>query len=445
MTGRRITLPIVLTPLQAKVDSNPARFKVLKWGRRTGKTWYEAYWLTRNAIKTKGKHWYVTKTLGLGREEFWPVLHNLIPRELIAKIDERSLSFKLTTGGVISIKSGEKEDNLRGRGLSSLVIDEAAFLKERLFDQILRPQLAESRGPALIASSPKKGWFTRLYNQADSQKDATWYASHATIYDNPRIGRDEIEIIKAKTPDSTWRQEYMAEELSNVGQVYEEFSGSNIYAPATHFPGSLNYPTVVGIDYGHWDFTGAGWIGFSPEGYAVISRSHKQKNWDVQRHAAVINTVSAGFNITQGAYVLDRTAFRKEATSMTSISDLFSKEGIRCHPSEKDVTASVDIVKRFVRGDGIRPWLYVSSECPDVIEGFQEWEHDQHEPDLLAAIRYGLVWAVRKRLTRLGDAIPLPRLPTDFENQEVSLARGKTHGMTPPTRWAWDYASGVPK
>lgn len=439
-------LPIILTPKQKEVDASPARFKLLKWGRRTGKTWYIAFWIVRNAMRTPGKHWYVTKTLSLGREELWPVLLHLLPSDLLAKTDERLLSIRLTNGSIISIKSGEKEDNLRGRGLASVVLDEAAFLKERLWDQILRPQLAGSRGPALIASSPKKGWFTRLFNEVAKTTDENWLASHATIYDNPTISREEIEVIKAKTPDSTWRQEYLAEELANVGQVYNEFSSRNIYNPSKMFLDHKSYPTVLGIDYGIADPTGAAWIGINPNGFLVISAIHVKQSWDVARHASAITSRSAGYqNIA--AKVLDRSAFRKEATSMTSISDLLAKEGIRCQPSEKDVQASLDIVKRFIAGDSEKPWFYVSSECEELITALQEWEHGDHEPDIAAGARYGIVWAVIKKMTVLADHFPT-RIRPEREDHRFTDAQLLAMGKAPRPKarasgFSWDFEAGA--
>jgi hypothetical protein len=384
----------------------------------------------------------VTRTLGLGRDEFIPALLNLLPRDHVARFDERLLSVRLTNGSIIFVKSGEKEDNLRGRALDGVVLDEAAFLKERLFDQIISPQLAHSKGPVLIASSPKKGWFTRMFNEAAAGKLANTFASHATIYDST-IDAEEIDKIKARTPDHTWRQEYMAEELADAGQVYDEFSKRNIYDPAKQFLDAHTWPTVRGLDYGLEAETGCSWIAISPEGHLVITQEHAQKGWDVPRHAQVINTKSAGLDIRLSA--LDRSAFRDEGTSMTSVAKLFAKEGITCQPSEKDVAATVDISKRFMRGDGETPWLYVSSNCPKTILALQEWEHGDHEPDIAAAGRYGIAAAVVRRLTKLSHAVPVLRQVQQAQlTDEQRLSIGKAPISQGPSHFQWDMNAGVP-
>jgi hypothetical protein len=443
----KIRLDIVLTPKQAEVDRSPARFKIWKAGRRGAKTWYQAYFLAKNAITMPGtKHWYVTKTLALGREEIWPVILNLLPSDLVRKIDERLLTVWLTNGSSISLKSGEKEDNLRGRGLGSVVLDEAAFLKELLWDRILRPQLAGSRGPALIASSPKKGWFTRLFNDVVKNPHPDWAAFHSTIYDNPHISKEEIEVIRAKTPESTWLQEYMAHEVSENGQVYEEFSKVCVYNPAKRFLDVKSYSTLRGMDWGMAANCAVGWIGISPEGYLVISAEHSQPGWDVEKHSEAIKTKSAGYPIRDN--ILDRSAvFRADGDSRLSIGDRFKANGIVCKPSEKDLSGSIDIVKRFMRGDGQTPWLYVSQACEKTITAFETWEHGDHEPDIAAANRYGIAWAVIKKLTSLADHFPTLIRPEREDHRFTDtqlLAMGKAPRAKPrASGFSWDHEAGT--
>jgi len=66
-------------------------------------------------------------------------------------------------------------------------------------------------------------------------------------------------------------------------------------------------------------------------------------------------------------FVLDRSSFRKEATSRTSISEQFRENGITCVKSEKDVNVGIDFLKKFMRGDGALPWIYFSTRCAEII------------------------------------------------------------------------------
>lgn len=436
------------TPIGRKVLLAPARIKVWKAGRRGSKTFTEADFLASNALRDhrRQKHWYVTTTLALGREEFFPVLLDLLPRDFIARVNDSQLWVKLTNGASIWCKSAEKEKNLRGRGLGSAVLDEAAFLRSGIWDQIIRPQLAGSEGPALIASSPKKGWFTQLYHRIIRENLANHAAFHSTIYDNPHISREEIEQIRTTTPINTWLQEYMAEEISETGQVYDEFQGGNVFDPRERFLDFREFVTLRGLDWGTDDPTGAIWVGISPEGYLVVTEEHEQANWDPTRQAEVILSKSSAYSKIQ-ATVLDRTAFRKES-DLTSVADQFRDCGIPCQQSERDVASSIGIVKRFLRGDGATPWLYVSAKCSRLITAIQEWEHGDHEPDIAAAFRYAVTWAVTHRMTRLADAVPtLKSVQKPVSEEEAKYILASQARMVPARKrhsWGLNFDYGVP-
>ena len=468
--GRNFSLRITLTPKQREVDANPARFKVLKVGRRGAKSWYIAKFLATNALTAPptpqpGKHWYVSRTLDLGREEIFPILLQILPPEVITKVDERSLKIFIKSGktrSVIAIKSTEKENNLRGRGLASVALDEAAFVPESIWDKILRPQLSGSRGPAIIASSPKKGWFTRLFNDTIRNPTREWAAFHWTIYENPHMVdvRDaeceggaacvsckepiggshqrecplsELSIIKAKTPVNTWLQEYMAEEVSEDGQVYDEFSKANIFDPTVQFLDAKKLTTIRGLDWGTAAEAACVWLGIDGDGRLIISSEHVQNGWDPERQAEAIHNKSITYPpITLN--ILDRSAFRKES-SLTSVADQFRLNRIPCQMSERDVQGSLGMVKRFLRG-GSEPWLFISAKCPKLIEAFQNWEHGDHEPDVAAAARYAVTWAVTKRMTKLADHLPMVShaATKPYNEKEAALIFAQQARVVPVSR-----------
>ena len=71
-------------------------------------------------------------------------------------------------GGEIWVKSADKEDNLRGAGLSGVVLDEMAQIKEEVWTDILRPALTDHKGWAMFIGTPKgKNWVYRMWNKAD--------------------------------------------------------------------------------------------------------------------------------------------------------------------------------------------------------------------------------------------------------------------------------------
>lgn len=446
MARRKVTLNIALTPAQKQIESSDSRFKIIKAGRRFGKTEYAAYWIVKNALTKPGLHWYVAKTMGLVRDEFWPRVLNLIPSGMIKRRDDRFYQLEIDCGAftsIIACKSAEKEDNLRGRGVASLIIDEASFVRQTLWNYVLQATVADKKAPVLFISSPRRGWFTRQWELANAGKLPGWAAFKFTIHDNPHIAPDEIERLRRSTPENIWLQEYMAEEQDHSGVVYTEFSENSIFNPDQKFLEANTWPCVVGIDYGLADDTAAVWVHAHPKGFLVVTRRHIQNGWDVARHASVIHQNSRGLSLPYGSYVLDRSSFRKEATSRTSIADQFRENGITCQKSEKDVNVGIDFLKKFMRGDGAMPWIYFSTRCAEIIRDIQEWEYDSHEPDSLAALRYAIVHAIRRKMTVLADAAP----SSEFEEPAPTIAPGRImlpgFGKKRKSQWSWDYDAGA--
>lgn len=438
--------PLRPTPKQQTILKSPARFKVVSASRRFGKSAVGAHWLKKMANRSPGEMvWAVYPTYRMAKEIGWDTFLEQIPHEEIKKWNERDLRIDLKNGCRIMLKGSDNEDSLRGRRLAALLMDEAAYQGPKVYDMILRPMMGDLKAPAMFISSPRRSWFTKLYDYAAAGDDKDFEAFHFTIYDS-LLSPEEIERIKATTPADTWEQEYMAIPTEAGGIVYPEFDrGASVFSPSEKFPEHSKLPCVVGADWGTYDPTAVAWLHMLPNGHVVVSKEHVRRNWDVKRHAEQIHMGSRGRTITASDWVLDRSAFRKEGTSNTSIADLFAKEGIRFHKSEKDLNSGIDLMRRFLRGDGKSPWLHVSSNCVEAIRGLESWEQGSHEPDILAGIRYALVHAVKRRLTRLADSIPDMNYDELEDDLEPAIERPKLPiKRAVESAWHFDTEFGVP-
>lgn len=437
-----------LFPWQEKVSKSKKRFKVVKGGRRAGKTIYANQWQAMNAIEMDpGEHMYVAPTQKQAAEISWFEYLDILGPEIIAKASERDHRITLKNGAAIILRGSDKLDLQRGKKYRSLVMEEAAFQKAEVFDRILRPTLIDYRAPALFISSPKKGWFTRMYNKYGDGKDLEYDCFKVTIYDNPNLSVDEINKVRATTSEQTFKTEYMAEESEYQGQVYIEFDPSVNTFSHDQWTDRHSYPCAVGIDWGLDDSTGVVWLNFSPEGYCLVSREHLKGGWDVRRHAEVISRAAHDFHIKNENYVMDQSAFRREGATGMSVADAFKNElGFQFQRSQKgSPDVGKDIIKRFLRGDGITPWLYVSQNCPELITAFNDWEHEQHEPDILAALRYGLTHAIQRGMSSLHDRIDSLKtihLRPAAEVGDLEIVRRNKAALG--ASWGWDHNYGNP-
>lgn len=211
-----LSIKKLLHPNQIYILKNLQRFNVIAAGRRFGKTRIAAFNLIISALTVVGVYWWVSPTWSVGTPA-WRLI-NTVLRD--AKIIETTRTIYLPNGSIIEFKSADNPDSLRGEGLSGLVIDECAQIKEDAWTLSLRPSLSENLGWVIFIGTPKgRNWFYFLYLKAESTPG--WARFKFTSYDNPHIPLGEIDSAKADMSDLEFRQEYLAEFISESGAIYK--------------------------------------------------------------------------------------------------------------------------------------------------------------------------------------------------------------------------------
>jgi predicted phage terminase large subunit-like protein len=216
-------LNISLLPWQQEVWEDKVRFKVVAAGRRTGKSRLAAYLLIVNALQAnKGHVFYVAPTQGQARDIMWQTLLE-VGHPVITGSHINNLQIKLVNGATISLKGADRPETMRGVSLKYLVMDEYADMKPAVWEQILRPALADQKGGALFIGTPMgRNHFYELYQYGLSSKDDTFKSWHFTSYDNPLIDPNEIETAKKSMSSFAFRQEFMASFEAQGGELFKE-------------------------------------------------------------------------------------------------------------------------------------------------------------------------------------------------------------------------------
>ena len=217
-----------LTEPQREVWDAPERFKLLCSGRRFGKTYLCISRLVAWAIEHPGSlNWYVTQNYKSAKQIAWRQLRAMVPTEMFVKKNESELSVELTNGSLIALKGADNADSLRGVSLSSLIIDEAAYVKREAWEMVLRPALSDQGGPAWFITTPAGlNWFHDLWEAAEDQPD--WSTHSYTTIQGGNVPAEEIEAAKRTLDDRTFRQEYLASFETLTGRVYPDFDNDNI-------------------------------------------------------------------------------------------------------------------------------------------------------------------------------------------------------------------------
>ena len=218
-----MNLDIKLLPWQQQVWNDQSRFKVVAAGRRTGKSRLAAWMLIVEALQAdRGNVWYVAPTQGQARDIMWLTLLEL-GNPVIESSHVNNMQIKLVNGAVISLKGADRPETMRGVSLKFVVLDEYADMKPSVFEQILRPALADLKGKSLFIGTPMgRNHFYELYNYGDKNDDKEYKSWHFTSFDNPLLDPKEIEAAKKSMSSFAFRTEFMASFEAASGGIFKE-------------------------------------------------------------------------------------------------------------------------------------------------------------------------------------------------------------------------------
>ena len=216
-------LNVSLLPWQQEVFNDTTRFKVIAAGRRTGKSRLAAWMLIIRGLQAdRGHVFYVAPTQGQARDIMWQVLMEL-GHSVIASSHVNNLQIKLVNGATIALKGADRPETMRGVSLRFLVMDEYADMKPEVWEQILRPALADQKGDALFIGTPMgRNHFYELYTYACMSEDESFKGYHFTSYDNPLLDEEEINAAKQSMSAFSFRQEFMASFEAQDSELFKE-------------------------------------------------------------------------------------------------------------------------------------------------------------------------------------------------------------------------------
>jgi len=229
-----------LSAKQRELFESDARFRVGMMGRRFGKnevsTAIEVDYATQPHAYGFGTDdpedviaWHVAPTYRQAYLYGYLKAKEKLPDGLIDDDNTRGSEWgpskiTLVTGAELEFLSYGNRSGLQGGGVDLIVGDEWAYSDAEVWDQDLRPMLMDTGGGAVLISKPlgENHFYDHYQRGADvgqiygdeTPPEAGWRSFHATAYDTPFIPDSEVDGVKEKTPESTFRQEYLADPSS---------------------------------------------------------------------------------------------------------------------------------------------------------------------------------------------------------------------------------------
>ena len=217
MAGLTITIPYSPRPIQKEIHGrlDAKRFVVLVAHRRMGKTVLAVNHLIKHAL-TDGKHkavyGYVAPYRNQAKSIAWEYLKhytNIVPSR---HVNEQELTLVLPNEAKIRIFGADNPDALRGLYFDGVVMDEVAQMRQEVWQEIIRPALADRKGWAVFIGTPKGiNLFHDLYLSAQKDTSGDWEAMLYRVTDTDALPLEEQKNLQREMSENGWRQEFLCD------------------------------------------------------------------------------------------------------------------------------------------------------------------------------------------------------------------------------------------
>ena len=323
---------------QKEVFNSPARFKIVAAGRRCGKSRLSAITLLIEGLNCPegAAVMYIAPTLGQARAIIWDLIHDL-GRQVIKSSHINNLEITLINGRKIMIRGADNPDSLRGMSLTYVVLDEVAFIKQDIWEKVIRASLSDRKGRALFISTPSgRNWFYDIYKLGMEETDDEWRSWHYTTKDNETIDPKEIDAAERTLSSFAFKQEYLSS-FDNAGSdVFKEAwfktapepkSGS--YVVAIDLAGFEDVAKNAGAAKKRLDETAIAIVKITDSGNWWVKRIDHGR-WDIMKTA--VSILKAIREVQPIATGIEQGALRLAV--LPYVSDLMRKNNVYTHISE---------------------------------------------------------------------------------------------------------------
>jgi phage terminase large subunit len=196
-----------------------------------------------------------------------------------------------------------------------------------------------------------------------------------------------------------------------AGQFFTTFRREVHVIPRFDLP--RHWKVWLGFDYGFTHYTAVYLLAADGDGNVFVVDEHAERGWLPERHVAAVRSMLARNGVEDHRLTsieAGHDVFNKDQRG-ACIADDYQAQGLRLSRADIDrINGAGEILRRLGDVDaGIRPSLFITENCPRLIECLPSMEHDPHRPedvlkvdtdeegnggdDFYDGARYGLMYA----------------------------------------------------
>lgn len=216
--------------------------------RQCGKSVCMELLLLYAALSKQSTSICVSPKLEQSRKIFNDICKILRRTPLISRKNETLLNIELINGSQILFKSAEQKDTLRGYTVSGvLCIDEAAFINDDVFYELLLPWTNVHQASIVLTSTPKfkQGFFYENYMRGLNEEKGNITIDWGKFDTSKYLSKEKLEMYRQQMPKSAFISEFLGQFCDADSLVFGDFKGcikENKFNP--------NYEVIMSIDWG---------------------------------------------------------------------------------------------------------------------------------------------------------------------------------------------------
>ena len=207
---QRVVIPYKPREPQLRIHEamDSHRFVVGVAHRRMGKTVAALNQLIKSALENEQqapRYAYIAPTYGQAKRVAWDYLtHFVRPLNATANIAELRVDF---LDRRIQLYGSDNPDSLRGQYFDGVVLDEIGDQNPKIWNEIIRPALADRKGWCLFIGTPKgNNHFKELFDRAS--KEPGWAALQFKVSETQIIDEQELLDARKEMGDDKYNQEF---------------------------------------------------------------------------------------------------------------------------------------------------------------------------------------------------------------------------------------------
>ena len=183
-------------------------------GRQSGKSLSSLIQMSKWLLENKGTRGVWISPTESQAVKAYREMGNALSKQGLVKSKRSSsgaLELVLVNKSIIQFKSASAGDGLRGNTYEWFCIDEAAFIKEETWSEVIIPMATTKGRKVLVTSTPRgaNNWFAQWFNKSSDPKSKVRSFRYTSL-DNPHSNKELIELFKNSLSPNQYQQEMEA-------------------------------------------------------------------------------------------------------------------------------------------------------------------------------------------------------------------------------------------